>query len=105
MLESNLKDKQKRPTNISGFSYGMDRVGQIGFNIAIPIVIAVLIGKYLDNRFFPNHYFLTLVFPLFGGFFGIWYVYKTAMIEINKEISAAGKEEEKEEEKNKKEKR
>ncbi len=96
MLENDSKDKQKKIKDISGFSYGAARVGQIGFNIAIPIVIAVLIGKYLDNRFFPNHYFLTLIFPLFGGFFGIWYVYKTAITEINKEISK--------EEKDKKEK-
>lgn len=87
MAEKDLKDKHKNSQDTSGFSYGMARVGEIGFNIAIPILIAVLAGKYLDNRFFPNHYILTLIFPLFGGFFGIWYVYKAAMVEINKEIS------------------
>lgn len=93
MDEKDLKIKEKKSENTSGFSYGMARVGQIGFNIAIPIIIAVLIGKYLDNRFFPNHYILTLIFPLFGGFFGIWYVYKAAMVEINKEISNEDKKE------------
>lgn len=88
MAEKDLK-KEKKPKDISGFSYGLARVGQIGFNIAIPILIAVLAGRYLDNRFFPNHYILILVFPLFGGIFSIWYVYKNAMMEINKEISAA----------------
>ncbi len=95
MAENGLKDEEKNPKDISGFSYGLARVGQIGFNIAIPILIAVLAGRYLDNRFFPNHYILTLILPLFGGFFAIWYVYKAAMMEINKETSAADKEDEK----------
>ncbi len=94
MDENDLKDKTKKTGETSGFSYGMARVGQIGFNIAIPILIAVLAGRYLDNRFFPNHYILTLIFPLFGGFFGIWYVYKAAMVEINKGISDEDKKEE-----------
>lgn len=94
MTEKDLK-KEKNPKDISGFSYGLARVGQIGFNIAIPILISILAGQYLDNRFFPNHYILTLIFPLFGGIFSMWYVYKTAMVEINKEISDTDKKEDK----------
>lgn len=94
MDEKYLKDSGKKSVETSGFSYGMARVGQIGFNIAIPILIAILAGKYLDSRFFPNHYILTLIFPLFGGFFGIWHVYKVAVMEINKGISDEDKKEE-----------
>ncbi len=84
-----INNKNKENKDVSGLSYGLARVGQIGFNIAIPILIAVLAGRYLDNRFFPGHYILTLILPLFGGFFSMWYVYKTVMVEMNREIRIA----------------
>lgn len=69
----------------SKLAYAISLVGQLGFNIVLPIIIAGWIGRYLDQRIFAGKYILTLIFPLFGGIFAIWYVYRLIMPLIDKE--------------------
>lgn len=59
---------------------------QLGFDIVLPILITAWIGRYLDNRFFSGKYILTLILPLFGGFFSIWTIYKMIVPLMDKEL-------------------
>lgn len=79
MAKYNAKNK-----NIVALASGLVQFGQIGFYIVLPILLAVLVGRYLDNHFFLKHYFFTLIFPFFGGIFSLWFAYKIATGEIKK---------------------
>lgn len=69
------------------FLSNLQLVTELGLTIATPIIIAVLIGVYLDKRF-AKHGIFTFIFLLFGlsgGFLGAYrLIKKVAHLEDNK---------------------
>lgn len=66
-------------------AYAVSLVGQLGFYIAIPLLVAILGGNYLDKVIFGKyllqehhtaHYIFLIIFPLLAGIFSIWQIYK-----------------------------
>jgi F0F1-type ATP synthase assembly protein I len=58
---------------------------QLGFNMAIPIIVGVVIGKYIDKKFNLNNIFLIL-FLLIGIFSGFVINYRQIMAVTKQEI-------------------
>ncbi len=66
-------------------AYAVALAGQLGFYIAVPILIAILGGKYLDKVILDKyllpgrhtvHYIIIFVVVFFAGIFSIWQIYK-----------------------------
>lgn len=74
------------------FLSNLQLISELGLAIAIPIILAVLIGAYLDKKFTLRGIF-TLAFLLFGlcgGFLGAYrLIKKTADLE-NKDAQTKG---------------
>ncbi|GAC1646790.1 MAG: hypothetical protein NVS4B12_14100 [Ktedonobacteraceae bacterium] len=51
-------------------------MGQLGLTIAIPIVICVFLGNYLDQFFHTNSHFILLFGLLLGLIAGIYGAYR-----------------------------
>ena len=62
------------------FLANLHLVSELGLAIASPIIIAVLIGVYLDKKFGCGGVFtvILLIFGLCGGFFGAYRLIKKA---------------------------
>ena len=60
------------------FLTNLQLVTELGLTIASPIIIAVLIGAYLDKRFGQSGIFtfVFLIFGLSGGFLGAYRLIK-----------------------------
>ena len=56
-------------------SYG--RYGTVGFELIFSIAIAWWVGHWLDSKFFPGKWYLTLVFTIGGVYTGFRALYKT----------------------------
>lgn len=67
-----FKKSQENPK----LAYAISLVGQLGFYIAVPLIVSILAGRYFDKKIFSGEYVLTLIFPLLGGIFSIWQIYK-----------------------------
>ncbi len=75
------------------FLTNLQLVTELGLAIAIPIIIAVLIGAYLDNRFGGSGIwtFVFLVFGLGGGFLGAYRLVKKAAYPENNNAETKAK--------------
>lgn len=62
------------------FLSNLQLVSELGLTIACPVIIAVLIGAYLDRRFSQSGIFtfIFLIFGLSGGFLGAYRLIKKA---------------------------
>ena len=56
-------------------------MGQLGFTIAIPIVLGVIVGNYLDGILHTNHFILLfgLLLGLISGIYGAYRLFTRAM--------------------------
>lgn len=57
-------------------AYG--RYGTVGFELLLSIVIAWWVGHWLDSKFFPGKWYLTLLFTIGGVYTGFRALYKAA---------------------------
>src|SRR5258708_26574393 len=57
-------------------AYG--RYGTVGFELILSIAIAWYVGHWLDSKFFPGRWYLTLIFTLGGVYTGFRALWKTA---------------------------
>lgn len=62
------------------FFSNLQLVSELGLTIAASVIIAVLIGAYLDRKFAQSGVFtvIFLIFGLSGGFLGAWRLIKKA---------------------------
>lgn len=69
------------------FLANLQLVSELGLAIASPIIIAVLIGAYLDKKFGSGGVFtvILLIFGLGGGFLGAYRLIKKAADTENKD--------------------
>lgn len=86
--------KEKKFTEEFKVFYAISLVGQLGFYIATPILIAILGGKYLDQILLDKyllpgqheiHYIFVLVFVLLAGIFSIWQIYRLILPMLEKD--------------------
>ena len=65
-----IKAKDRKDENIFGLGY----FGIIGWSIAIPTLLAIALGQYLDNRYKSNYsWTLALIFiGVISGFINAW---------------------------------
>ena len=56
-------------------------MGQLGFTIAVPIVLGVFLGNYLDGLLHTNHFILLfgLLLGLIAGIYGAYRLFTRAM--------------------------
>lgn len=57
-------------------AYG--RYGTVGFELILSIAVGWWVGHWLDSRFFPGKWYLTLAFTIGGTYTGFRALYKTA---------------------------
>ncbi|HHT51271.1 MAG TPA: AtpZ/AtpI family protein [Eubacteriaceae bacterium] len=63
------------PNNKKGFSIikGFSILTKISFGMITPILVGVIFGKFLDNRFSKNNLFL-IIFTIIGGILAFQYL-------------------------------
>jgi ATP synthase protein I len=54
------------------------RYGTVGFELILSIAIGWWVGHWLDSKFFPGRWYLTLAFTIGGVYTGFRALYKTA---------------------------
>lgn len=64
----------------------MSLFGQIGFGVAIPLVVLGLLGRYLDTKFNTGHILVIvgIVLAVVITFFYLRKIVKEAIEEVNK---------------------
>ena len=78
-IRAHKRKEKKRSRDISWYYLGI--VGQFGYSIAIPIVLGVLFGSYIDKRFgmYPQATLIGLGFGCFISAFGFWQIVRELM--------------------------
>jgi F0F1-type ATP synthase assembly protein I len=67
-----VSDAPKSPLR----AYG--RFGTVGLELVLSIVLGYAFGHWLDGRYFPGHFYLTIVFTLAGTYAGFRAMFKAA---------------------------
>jgi hypothetical protein len=57
-------------------AYG--RYGTVGFELLLSIALGWWLGHWLDSKFFPGRWYLTLVFTIAGAYAGFRALFKAA---------------------------
>lgn len=78
-------------------AYG--RYGTVGFELLLSIALGWWLGHWLDSKFFPGRWYLTLLFTLAGGYAGLRALFKAAK-KMESDMEALDREEARERDRN-----